>query len=67
MTLVAYLSTESGWTTIVNWIAELSESDLKFILRYHNTKGGLPPNDIRVWFFISLTIRLIIVGKYLRC
>ncbi|SJN09911.1 DinB protein [Halomonas citrativorans] len=24
---------------IINWIAELSESDLKFILRYHNTKG----------------------------
>ncbi|AOY88357.1 damage-inducible protein DinB [Marinobacter salinus] len=28
---------------IINWIAELSESDLDFVLSYHNTKG-IPAN-----------------------
>lgn len=30
-------------------------------------KGFLPTNDIRAWFFTSLTIRLTIEGKFILC
>ena len=39
------LSEHRTWldSNIINWIAELSEGDLDFILSYHNTKG-VPAN-----------------------
>nr|WP_240618340.1 DinB family protein [Halomonas heilongjiangensis] len=42
---IATLSERRIWLDrkIINWIAELSEGDLDFVLSYHNTKG-IPAN-----------------------